>query len=250
MELGRHSQLGPDRVALAPTATSIPFETSKRENPQMTGASGTNAAEASNEDPRVANRLDPAVVFIIDALLDDETDGLQDPPLTPATARVVEEIGTDLGSRPTLRPADVGRGASGIGFALQVLEAIDTYGGALALSGSAALGVRRCYRRLRKSAGRAPLISLGAAQFLAAADLVDRIGQEEIRLYGSGGACSQSPDRSFTGGDAFYVILVASRRMHIYVVSAFGEAQYIGDAPEVPNYMEAQPPPFDQDEPV
>jgi hypothetical protein len=198
----------------------------------------------------VANRLDPAVVFTIDALIDDETDGLQDPPLTTETAQVVDEISKDLGSRPTLRPADVGRGASGIGFVLQVLEAIDTYGGALALTGTTAFGVRRCYKRLRKNAGRAPLVSLGAAQLLAAADLVDRIGQDQVLLYGSGDAWSQSPDRSFTGGDAFYVILLAGARMHIYIVTAFGEVRYIGDAPEVPNYMEAQPPPFDQDEPI
>ena len=155
----------------------------------MAEANGENTAEpgASNDAPTV-NRLDPAVVFTIDALIDDETDGLQDPPLTAATAQAVAEIGKDLGSRPTLRPADVGRGASGIGFALQVLEAIDTYGGRTALTGTAALAVRRCYRRLRKTAGKAPLVSLGAAQFLAAADLVDRIGRNEIQLYESGGA--------------------------------------------------------------
>lgn len=66
------------------------------------------------------------------------------------------------------------------------------------------------------------MISLGAAEYLAMADLTDRAGATP-RLLGSGDMCSQSSDRGFTGGDAFFVVLATDSELHHYHVSAYGE---------------------------
>lgn len=64
------------------------------------------------------------------------------------------------------------------------------------------------------------MVSLGAAEHLAAADLVDRVGAADFELAGSGDMRSNSQDRSFTGGDGFFVVFGTRERLHHYHVTA------------------------------
>lgn len=57
--------------------------------------------------------------------------------------------------------------------------------------------------------------------------------------------CSNSPDRAFTGGDAFFVVLSTETELHHYHISAYGEIHYIGTSPLIPNYLDATPSPPD-----
>ena len=85
------------------------------------------------------------------------------------------------------------------------------------------------------------MISLGAAEHLAMADLIDRVDAVP-RLLGSGDMNSNSGDRAFTGGDAFFVVLSTDSELHHYHVSAFGEVHYIGTSPLIPHFMDASTP--------
>ena len=81
------------------------------------------------------------------------------------------------------------------------------------------------------------MISLGAAEYLALADLVDRVDCEPT-VFGSGDMSLSSPDRQFTGGDAFYVVIATDTELYHYHVTAFGELHYIGTSPLVPSFMD------------
>ena len=65
-------------------------------------------------------------------------------------------------------------------------------------------------RALRKRLGYRPNVSLGAAAFLAAADLVDRLGHADFILLGCGDTNIKPPDQSFTGDDTFSVVFRTS----------------------------------------
>lgn len=162
---------------------------------------------------------------------------------------LADEIADDRGLTVRLRPAGVGRGASGIGVAIQVLEQIGSVGGGAVLVVQTARAVRAAYRRLARRRGLRPLVSLGAAEHLAAADLADRLGHNEFVLMGSGDVNSVNYDRDFTGGDAFFVIIRADDRLHHFHVSAYGEVHYIGDSPDVRSYMDDPPAWTDDDAP-
>lgn len=166
----------------------------------------------------------------------DYRDGL-DAETAEAVAEVEREVGRSLG----LREADAGRGASYLGIALEVLGPVATVGGASAAVAGAARMVRWAYRKIAGAAAHRPMISLGAAEHLAMADLIDRAGSVP-RLLGSGDMCSNSPDRGFTGGDAFFVVLSAESELHHYHVSAYGEVHYIGTSPPVRGHRDDPPP--------
>lgn len=101
--------------------------------------------------------------------------------------------------------------------------------------------LRKVCRKIARATGGRPMISLGAAEYLAMADLTDRTGATP-RLLGSGDMCSQSSDRGFTGGDAFFVVLATESELHHYHVSAYGEVHYIGTSPPIRHQWDDPPP--------
>ena len=161
--------------------------------------------------------------------------------LDSRTAKIVLEIEEETGLTLKFREADVGRGASGSGAAVQIVEAVAVVGGAAAAIREASRVVRWAYRKITTSTGHRPMISLGAAEHLAMADLIDRMDAVP-RLLGSGDMDSNSQDRAFTGGDAFFVVLATDSELHHYHVSAYGAVFYIGTSPLIPNFMDAPSP--------
>lgn len=189
------------------------------------------------------NRLSREVLFNV-SLSVDEFYALDVNPsvdlrglLQGSNAAAVSEVEDQLGRRVRLHDVTVGRGASNLGVAVELLEPIAIVGGASAAVIEAARLVRGCYRRFARRTGRRPLISLGAAEHLALADLVDRASGEPT-VFRSGDMCTSSPDRQFTGGDAFYVVLATETALHHYHVTAYGELHYIGTSQPVPHYMD------------
>jgi hypothetical protein len=185
-------------------------------------------------------RLTPVVAFElpitesgIDQLLESEAD-LAAPDLLPMTAidpLVADAIQCELaGETFALYSADVGRGAGGYGVALEIVGVIANIGGALAtLTGTIVL-VQRLYRKLEKHFGHPPLVSLGTACFLAAADLSERFALTDFRLHGTGDTRSNPPDQSYTGNDCFYVIFEHGEDLFFYAVDAQGKVTFLGTA--------------------
>ena len=163
--------------------------------------------------------------------------------LDAKTANAVAEIEKRAGRTLRFREADVGRGASGSGTVVAIVEAVAVAGGAAAAVRETARLVRWSYQRIARAKGRRPMISLGAAEHLAMADLIDRVDAVP-RLLGSGDMNSNNQDRAFTGGDAFFVVLATESELHHYHVSAYGEVYYIGTSPLIPNFMEEPSPPY------
>lgn len=161
--------------------------------------------------------------------------------LSSKTAEAVGEIERESGRSLELRGADAGRGAGYLGIAVEVLEPIATVGGASAALVEAARFVTWAYRKIAKRTGRRPMISLGAAEYLAMADLIDRVGSTP-RVLGSGDMTSDSSDRAFTGGDAFFVVLATESELHHYHVSAYGEVFFIGPSPPIREHWDAPAP--------
>ena len=152
-------------------------------------------------------------------------------PMTAVEARIAETIQTELGATPyALYSADVGRGASGYGVALEIANVVATFGGAVAtLAGGVEL-TKRLYKKLHERLGHRPLISLGTACYLAAADLSERFPKCDFRLHGAGDTRAQSPDGSYTGFDCFYVIFERDAELFFYAVDARGEVKYLSNA--------------------
>ena len=157
------------------------------------------------------------------------------------TAAAVSEIEHETGLALKFRDADVGRGASGFGAAVEIIGAIAVLGGAAAAVEHTARLVKWAYHKIASATGGRPWVSLGAAEHLAMADLIDRVDAEP-RLLGSGDMNSNSGDRAFTGGDAFFVVLSTDSELHHYHVSAYGEVHYIGTSPPIRHHWDDPPP--------
>jgi hypothetical protein len=143
-----------------------------------------------------------------------------------------------------LEVTDVGRGASGAGLIIEFAEAIAVVGGVTEAVLRTAQLVRAIHRKLSRRQGHAATISLGAAEFLAAAHLADLVGAHEIkRVVGSGDVRRSAFDASFVGGDAYWIILEAGERLHHYQIDAFERVTYVGDAPLIPDHFDDPPPP-------
>lgn len=156
------------------------------------------------------------------------------------TECIVAAIEDDTGLALTIHEADTGRGASWFGLVIEIVEAVATVGGASATMIGVSAMVKRVYHKFAKTAKCRPLVSLGAAEHLAIANLVDRVVGTP-QLIGSGDLCSESPDRAFTGGDAFWVALTADSKLHHYHVSAYGEVFYIGSSPLIRDHWDKPP---------
>jgi hypothetical protein len=150
-----------------------------------------------------------------DAMVDTEL-------LDAVRAAIHEEVGVNG------RPASVGRGASAYGAALQLLLEAGGVGGAIQSLVWGGKLTRAAYRELRKRLGHRPNVSLGAATFLAAADLADRMGFTDFELLGSGDTSNNPPDSSFTGDDTFWVVFVRMPCLYVYIVAANGRVHYLG----------------------
>ena len=124
--------------------------------------------------------------------------------------------------------ASVGRGASAYGAAIQVLIAIGGVGGGVTTLVQGAKIARNVYRTLRARLGYRPNVSLGAATFLAAADLADRLDHTDFQLLGCGDTDNAPPDQSFTGDDTFWVIFSNHPDLYVYLVAANGRVHYMG----------------------
>lgn len=157
------------------------------------------------------------------------------------TAAAVAEIEHETGLTLKFRDADVGRGASGFGAAVEIIGAVAVVGGAAAAVEQSARLVKWAYHKIASATGGRPWVSLGAAEHLAMADLIDRVDAEP-RLLGSGDMNSNNVDRAFTGGDAFFVVLATDSELHHYHVSAYGEVHYIGTSPPIPHHWDDPPP--------
>ena len=194
----------------------------------------------------MADRMSREALILVDGLPEepdtesgekfDYRDGLGS-----STAEAVAEIEQEMERLLEFREADAGRGAGYLGIAVEVLGPVATVGGASAAVVQSARMVRWAYRKIASATGHRPMISLGAAEHLAIADLIDRMDAVP-RLLGSGDMDSNSQDRAFTGGDAFFVVLATESELHHYHVSAYGAVFYIGTSPLIPNFMDAPSP--------
>lgn len=213
-------------------------------------------APDDHEQGVVGRMLRTAAIYFTDDLFEVLDDAAADGTELDLAAEVSESdraLLAELAGRspapPRLIDVEIGRGAGAIGVAVEVAEQLALWGGAVLSMVEAARGVRWTYRRIGQARGKLPMVSLGAAEYLALADLADRgAPDEDLRVFGSGDMRSESPDRSFTGDDAFFVVLRSSDSLHHYHVSAYGEIYFIGTSPLVPQW--APPPPWaDGDQP-
>ena len=150
---------------------------------------------------------------------------------------VAEMIQQELGDTPfALYSGDVGRGASGYGVAFEIANFIATYGGAIATMAGGIQLTRRIYKKLHERLGHRPMISLGTAVYLAAADLAERFPNGDFRLHGFGDTRAQSPDSSYTGFDCFYVVFERDAELFFYAVDARGKVKYLSDMRLNPPY--------------
>jgi hypothetical protein len=178
-----------------------------------------------------SDRLDKAIAFSVpripDASMPDDQDPQSDLGAALIGADLIESVQKAVGQNAVVRGirAHKGRGASGLGAALQVLTDVETVATALIFGAHVS---RSAYRALRQRLGYRPNVSLGAAIHLAAADLIDRVNPHELDLFGSGDANDSSPDQSYTGEDAFWVIFSSFPLLYIYIVAANGRVHYMG----------------------
>jgi hypothetical protein len=181
-----------------------------------------------------ATRMDAVISFAVPTTADAAQRYYEDPSPRTAEALVapdlLEAARHAVDGDAEVRGADaiVGRGASAYGAAIQILITIGGVGGGVTALVQAAKVARAVYRALRAHLGYRPDVSLGAAMFLAAADLIDRLGHTNFELLGCGDTNNSPPDHSFTGEDTFWVIFSDHPELHVYLVAANGRVHYMG----------------------
>jgi hypothetical protein len=186
---------------------------------------------------RVAFEL-PITEAAIDFLLEHET-GYTAPSELPRFAvddQTLAAIDSEVDpSEYVLMEGDVGRGASGYGVAFELIGRIADVGGVIAFGGAAIATVRRLHQKISERLGRPPLVSLGAACYLAAADFVDRFGTHDFELHGMGDTRLHPPDSAYTGNDCFFVIFQREHDLYFYAVDAYGKTTYLSTV-EMPHW--------------
>jgi hypothetical protein len=196
-----------------------------------------------------ATRLDGVISFAVPTTEDAAHRYHADPSPSNAEALVAPDlleasrqaVGGDVEVRAV--DASVGRGASVYGAAIQVLISIGAVGGGVTTLALAAKIARDVYRALRARLGYRPNVSLGAATFLAAADLADRLHHTDFQLLGCGDTNNVPPDQSFTGEDTFWVVFSDHPDLHVYLVAANGRVHHMGRH-EMRAGLSAVAPPF------
>ncbi len=118
----------------------------------------------------------------------------------PVLERAAGDVATDIRTAVTpvaevrLLPASCGRGAEVLGVAAQLLTDVGAvYGGVAALLDASAK-VRAAYEAIRRRFGHRPLVSLGTARALAAAEVATKLGHADFSLLGSGDVNSTPAD--------------------------------------------------------
>ena len=210
--------------------------------------------QAPTEALEDVHRLSREVLVCVDWHAGDPEDPLEGGALSDyrigldtRTADAVAAYEARTGRTVQLRETDAGRGASVAGVAIALLEPIALLGGAAAAIRETTHVVAWGYREVARAMGRRPLVSLGTAECLAIDDLLTRVDAASVRS--SGDVNSISPDRSFTGGDAFFVVLATATELHHYQVSCYGEVTHVGASPFPPNHWDA-PPAYSADDPT
>ena len=161
--------------------------------------------------------------------------------MSTRTARAVAEIEDRAGRALRFHEAEGGLGAAVPVAVVEVVEAIAVAGGASAAVHQSARFVKWAYHKIARASRGKPTISLGAAEYLAMADLISRTDATP-RVLGSGDLCSQSPDPTFAGFGEFFVVLATEPGLHHYHVSACGEVHYIGTSPPIRHHWDDPPP--------
>ena len=157
------------------------------------------------------------------------------------TAEAVAEIEDRAGCALKFHEAEGGLGAAEPVAVVQIVEAVATAGGALAALHESARFVKWAYRKIAKATHSKPKISLGAAEYLAMADLIDRVGSTP-RVLGSGDMRHDHPDPTFARVGEFFVVLATESELHHYCVSGRGDLSYIGTSPPIPDHRDELPP--------
>ena len=206
-----------------------------------------NWTQITEMEDGMADRMSREALILVDGLPEepdtesgqmfDYRDGL-----SSQTAEAVAEIEQETGRSLEFREVDAGRGAGYLGIAVEVLGPVAAVGGASAALREATRLVKWAYHKIAAATDHRPMVSLGAAEHLAIADLIDRVDATTLRLLGSGDMSSRSPDRGFTGGDAFFVVLVTDSELHHYHVSACGEVHYVGTSPPIRHHWDSPSP--------
>jgi hypothetical protein len=170
----------------------------------------------------------------------DDCDG-EPPPEKFYDSTLFSELSELVGNqRCEVRAASFGRGVETWGLILQVLTVAVTIRGAISLTAESVQLVAKTYGAIRNKVGGRPCITLGAAPYLASADLLTRhpdaeptvMFTEELEDY---------PDDSFTGMERFWVGLSWNDKVFLYVVTACGSVRYVGDVPGRGSWHEQDP---------
>lgn len=153
---------------------------------------------------------------------------------------VLSEVRAELpqGAQVRAMDADTGRGASGLGLALEIIGIVADVGGVAAVLVASAKTIKKIYDILTERMGRRPVVSLGAAKYLAADDLFKRTNSKDVELIGAGDVRDQVPDFAYTGEDHFYVIFQQGRQMYFYLVEPDGRARFVGSVERNPTPRE------------
>ena len=186
-------------------------------------------------DSSIHGRMTDLVGFMVPINVDvlipimSGTDYKGDAPLPntaidPELIKVVNES-LPLGVEYQIFQASVGRGASGYGAAIEVVKWLSEAGGFEAGLLTIAKSVQILFDGLRKRLASPLVISLGAAKYLAAANLIDKLGDDNFYLHGAGDTYSAAPDRSYTGLDLFWVAFRKKGRLYLYTVTSHGDAK-------------------------
>ena len=135
---------------------------------------------AAGEEDDWADRMSREALILVDGLPEEpDTESGQEfdyrDGLSSQTAEAVAEIEDETGRSLEFREVDAGRGAGYLGIAVEVLGQVATVGGASAAAVQAARLIKWAYHKIASATGFSPMISLGAAEYLAMADLIDRV---------------------------------------------------------------------------
>jgi hypothetical protein len=152
------------------------------------------------------------------------------PPLESVEPALLDAINAELpdGYMGKLHHADTGRGASGVAIAWEIVQGVSDTGGALAFVAGSIHLTKRIYNALRSKLGRRPMVSLGAAIYLAAADLTDRLqGSTDFSLFGADDMSGAREDGAYTGEDLFWIAFLQHNSLFVYLVHADGEVVFL-----------------------
>jgi hypothetical protein len=154
--------------------------------------------------------------------------------------RILEEVGPPEGLEVVGSPTSIGRGAEGLGLALQILEVTGIVTGSILGVVETAKLIARFWKRLLRKKGP-PMLSMGAIKMLCIADLANRVedltGFEILHADDvSGGS-----ETSHTGLDLFLVLFLrreptfgVAGELWIYLVDAHGKVVHIQSVHEKP----------------